>query len=142
MATENQEVPTSDPIFKRIESEMSKLLETVGRSRAVLLLTIDGHVLFDRPRGHEVPVEPVGAIASSLIGLSESLPEHLRDGAFEDLLVRTEQGMLALFKLHDVDDSLLLGVSVERKANLGLLLSLGAKAAENIRDILEQDGTA
>lgn len=142
MTPQNQEVPASDAIFKRIESEMSKLLETVGRSRAVLLLTIDGHVLFDRPRDHELPVEPVGAIASSLIGLSESLPEHLADGAFEDLLVRTEHGMLALFKLHDIDDSLLLGVSADRKANLGLLLSYGARTAEHIREILEQDGAS
>lgn len=127
-----------DPLLTKVSSIITSLLEKVDKTRAAFLFTIDGHLLVRRPTKFEMQFDQVCAIGSSFVGLSESMVGFLEAGEFKDFILRGDDSLLAIFKIGDQSDSLVLAVKADNSVNLGLLLSRGQQTAAELREFVDQ----
>ena len=104
------------------------------------ILTHDGLVIASYPPGWEGDIhapaggENVAAMAAVVVGLAEKTLTRLDQGALEQVLMAGERGTVAVFPA-TADSALALLITKEAK--LGLILHAAARAAEQIRAIID-----
>lgn len=130
-----QEISNTD-FLGLIKSELNCCIESIGRSQAAFISTMDGHLLVSRDRA-DSDIESLCPMSGSLIAISETLAEVLNKGELDDTIIRTTEGVLGIFKLKDSSSSLMLGIISLRMVNLGQLVTQGRLCAEKIQSIIE-----
>lgn len=122
-----------------LRSEIKKILADyigdVSKSHCAFLATLDGHLLLQVDK-EDFPVDALSPMAGSLLGISETIATQLMDQSLDDAIIMMDKHMLALLKVHDPEDSLYIGIITDRQVNLGMVLTMGNRAIEQIKEIV------
>jgi len=119
-----------------IKKELNSCIDSIGRSQAAFISTMDGHLLVYRDRA-DLELEPLSPMSGSLIAISETLSSLLNKGELESTIIRTKECVLSLLKIKDSSNSLILGIVTSKMVNLGQLVTQGQLYADKIKNILE-----
>ncbi len=121
-------------------SELNKLLgeylNSIEKSSAVFLSTMDGHLLLEITRS-EMEVTQITPMGGSLLSISETIANALLNQELDDVILMMKSNILALLKVHDNDSSLYLGIVSPRQVNLGKLLVKGKTTISEIKSLLD-----
>jgi predicted regulator of Ras-like GTPase activity (Roadblock/LC7/MglB family) len=121
-------------------ASLASLHRDAPEIRGSAILTHDGLVIASYPPGWEGDIhapaggENVSAMAAVVVGLAEKTLARLEQGALEQVLMAGERGTVAVFPA-TADSALALLIA--KDAKLGLILHAAARAAEQIRAIID-----
>ncbi len=115
-------------VLKELES---KVREIDGG----LIVRNDGLVIASLIR-ENLDRDLVAAMSASLLNVSSRVLEELEKGSVEDLVVKGENGLIAIIS---VNPEIVLATMAKKDVNLGLLLLSMKKAKDKILKIIESE---
>ncbi len=115
-------------VLKELES---KVREIDGG----LIVRNDGLVIASLMR-ENLDRDLVAAMSASLLNVSSRVLEELQKGFVEDLVVKGENGLIAIIS---VNPEIILATMAKKDVNLGLLLLSMKKAKDKILKIIESE---
>lgn len=120
-------------LIQQVREQLSVCVDGLPRALCALLATYDGH-LIDLYAREELPVTEHLPLASSILGLSQSLVAGLEPGArLDDVIVRSGERVISMVGVGDESNVLYVGIVAERMVNLGQMLVRGKACAEAIK---------
>lgn len=124
-------------VLSQLNKLLNEYLNSIEKSSAVFLSTMDGHLLLAIPR-NELDVAQITPMGGSLLSISETIANAaLLNQKLDDVILMMESNILALLKVHDNDSSLYLGIVSPRQVNLGKLLVQGKSTISEIKTLLD-----
>lgn len=123
-------------LIQEVHEHLSACIDGLPRALCAFLATYDGHLL-DLYAREELPIAEHLPVASSLLGLAQSLVGGLEPGArLDDVIVRSGERVMSMVGVGDGDNVLYVGIVAERLVNLGQMLVRGKACAEAVRAIV------
>lgn len=114
-------------LIQQVREQLSVCVDGLPRALCAFLATYDGH-LIDLYAREELPVTEHLPLASSILGLSQSLVAGL-----DDVIVRSGERVISMVGVGDESNVLYVGIVAERMVNLGQMLVRGKACAEAIK---------
>jgi hypothetical protein len=105
-------------------------------TESIFLATLDGSVILESSKNGNIQGN-LTPIAGSILGLSESLVQIVNGKQLHENITVMEDYILGLFKVHDQEDSLFLGVKCNRILSLGKMINFAKATIREINQALE-----
>ena len=122
-------------LLEELESALQDYIDTVADTKTVFIATLDGHLLLEKNTS-EYPLNEVVPMAGSVLGILETLATQVLSQGLDDNIVIMRENVLGLFKIHDKEDTLFLGILCDRTVNLGKMATFAKLSIKTINKSL------
>ena len=112
---------------------LREIMDKVRDIEGTLIVRNDGLVIASLIH-EDLDKDLIAAMSASLLNVSLRVLEELKKGSVEDLVVKGEEGLIAVIS---INPEIVLAVIAKKAVNLGLLLLSMKKAKEKIVKIIE-----
>ena len=118
-----------------ILADLTKILEeyihSVEGAESIFISTLDGNIILEVNRIQKLN-DSLSPIAGSILGLAESLVNLVNGKQLHENITVMQDYIIGLFKIHDQEDSLFLGVKCNRMLSLGKMINFAKSSIEDI----------
>lgn len=120
-------------LLQQVHKHLADCVDKLPKSLCAFLATYDGH-LIDSYGNQALAIGENLPMASSILGLSQSLISGLENGAsLDDVIVRSNERVVAMIGVGDEHHVLYVGIVAERMVNLGQMLVMGKACADAVK---------
>lgn len=120
-------------LLHQVRKHLAECVDKLPKSLCAFLATYDGH-LIDLYGKEDLPVGENLPMASSILGLAQSLISGLENGArLDDIIVRSDNRVVTMIGVNDEHRVLYVGIVADRMVNLGQMLVLGKSCADAVK---------
>lgn len=123
-----------------ILADLTKILEeyihNVEGAESIFISTLDGNIILEVNKTQKLN-DSLSPIAGSILGLAESLVNLVNGKQLHENITVMQDYIIGLFKIHDQEDSLFLGVKCNRMLSLGKMINFAKSSIEDINIALD-----
>lgn len=124
----------SKDLIQQVRSHLAECVDSLPKASCAFLATFDGHLIDLYSRQRELAIGENLPMASSILGLAQSMISGLEPGArLDDIIIRSNDKVVSMVGVGDDQNVLYVGIVAERMVNLGQMLVKGKTCAEAIR---------
>lgn len=116
---------------------MEKLVEKLPGLTAGIISTVDGHTVAHFSRKKSEDPARISAMCSSLFALSETLTSELQYNHCQHITIQSATGPIALVRIPDASQALVITAAANPKTPLGALLSWVNEASHQIAEKID-----
>lgn len=127
----------ADDIIQNIESIFDSLLDELNGADVVFLATIEGDLLYERNR-KSLRINKIVPVSGSLLGISDSMGKQYLAQNLDHYYMIYDHNILGLFKLHDDEDSLFIGIVCNQVVNILSIRNAVQSTIHNLNHLLHQ----